>query len=99
MIGGDGLSLSIAAASIVAKVIRDRLMQRLAARWPGYGWEHNAGYATPEHRQALTRLGATIHHRRGFVPVSAVIGQASLDLAEVAAVDDAISLGAEAFAG
>jgi len=66
VIGGDALSLSIAAASIVAKVIRDRLMARLAVRCPGYGWEQNAGYATIAHRQALVRLGPTRHHRADF---------------------------------
>jgi ribonuclease HII len=66
VIGGDGLSLSIAAASIVAKVLRDRGMARLAVRWPGYGWEHNAGYATVAHRAALVRLGPTRHHRADF---------------------------------
>jgi ribonuclease HII len=66
VVGGDALSLSIAAASIVAKVLRDRAMTRLAARWPGYGWESNAGYATVAHRAALRRLGATRHHRAGF---------------------------------
>ena len=66
VVGGDGLCLSVAAASIVAKVVRDRLMQRLATRFPGYGWERNAGYATAAHRDALRRLGATAHHRAGF---------------------------------
>lgn len=66
VIGGDGLSLSIAAASIVAKVVRDRAMTRLSARFPGYGWEENAGYATPAHREALRRLGPTPHHRPAF---------------------------------
>jgi ribonuclease HII len=66
VIGGDAACLSIAAASIVAKVLRDRAMTRLAARWPGYGWEHNAGYATVHHRAALRRLGPTCHHRAGF---------------------------------
>ena len=66
VIGGDGLSLSIAAASIVAKVLRDRAMTRLASRWPGYGWETNAGYATPFHREALLRLGPCRHHRPSF---------------------------------
>jgi ribonuclease HII len=66
VVGGDGLSLSIAAASIVAKVLRDRAMIRLAARFPGYGWEENVGYSTPFHRQALLRLGATRHHRPTF---------------------------------
>jgi len=69
LVGGDRTSLSIAAASILAKVTRDRLMDRLASRHPGYGWERNRGYATAEHRLALARLGATAHHRRGFAPV------------------------------
>lgn len=68
--GGDAQSLSIAAASIVAKVERDRLMARLAADFPGYGWERNAGYGTPEHAAALERLGVTPHHRRSFAPVA-----------------------------
>jgi ribonuclease HII len=66
VVGGDGLSLSIAAASIVAKVLRDRAMARLAMRWPGYGWETNVGYATPYHRDALLRLGPSRHHRPDF---------------------------------
>ena len=66
VVGGDGLSLSIAAASIVAKVLRDRAMARLALRWPGYGWERNAGYGTEAHRAALHRLGPTHHHRADF---------------------------------
>jgi ribonuclease HII len=69
VIGGDGRSLSIAAASIIAKVTRDRLMNRLAEQHPGYGWETNVGYGTPEHLQALVRLGVTPHHRRSFRPV------------------------------
>jgi ribonuclease HII len=77
VIGGDALSLSIAAASIVAKVVRDRLMARLAVRFPGYGWEQNAGYATLAHRQALYRLGPTRHHRAEFRTVR----QLALDLA------------------
>ena len=66
VIGGDGLSLSIAAASIVAKVLRDRLMARLATRYPGYDWQRNAGYGTAAHRQALRSLGPTCHHRPTF---------------------------------
>jgi ribonuclease HII len=66
VVGGDALCLSIAAASIVAKVLRDRAMARLALRWPGYGWESNAGYATAMHRAALLRLGPTCHHRAAF---------------------------------
>lgn len=66
VIGGDAISLSIAAASIVAKVIRDRAMARLDARHPGYGWAANAGYGSIAHREALHRLGITAHHRAGF---------------------------------
>ena len=66
LVGGDGRSLSIAAASIVAKVLRDRAMVRLATRYPGYGWEANMGYPTASHRTALARLGPTRHHRPGF---------------------------------
>jgi ribonuclease HII len=69
VVGGDARSLSIAAASIVAKVVRDRAMARLDIRWPGYGWAGNAGYPTAAHRAALLRLGATPHHRAGFGPV------------------------------
>jgi ribonuclease HII len=69
VIGGDGKSFSIAAASIVAKVVRDRAMQRLAVRYPEYGWNGNAGYPTAAHRAVLLRLGPTPHHRPGFGPV------------------------------
>ena len=68
IIGGDATVPEISAASIVAKVLRDRLMARLAQHHPGYGWERNAGYGTPEHRRALTAHGLTLHHRRGFAP-------------------------------
>jgi ribonuclease HII len=70
VIGGDGLCLSIAAASIVAKVVRDRAMARLAVRFPGYGWHSNVGYATAMHREALMRLGPTRHHREAFGTVA-----------------------------
>jgi ribonuclease HII len=70
IIGGDGLSLSIAAASIVAKVARDALMARLDAVHPGYGFARHAGYATREHTAALTRLGPCPLHRRSFKPVA-----------------------------
>ena len=73
VVGGDRKSLSIAAASIVAKVERDRLMARLAADHPGYGWERNAGYGTAEHRAALERLGPCAHHRRSFRPISELL--------------------------
>lgn len=69
LVGGDGLSLSIAAASIVAKETRDKLMQRLALRYPAYGWEKNAGYAASIHRAAIIAHGASPHHRRGFGPL------------------------------
>jgi len=69
VVGGDGLSLSIAAASVIAKVTRDGLMRRLAQRYGGYGWDHNVGYATEEHRAALLALGPTPHHRRSFASV------------------------------
>jgi ribonuclease HII len=69
VVGGDGLSLSIAAASILAKVSRDRRMAALAKAHPGYGWERNQGYGTAEHRAALARLGVTPQHRRSFRPV------------------------------
>ncbi|MBN9562157.1 MAG: ribonuclease HII [Alphaproteobacteria bacterium] len=73
VVGGDGISLSIAAASIVAKVLRDRAMVRLALRFPGYGWETNVGYATPYHRDALLRLGPSRHHRPDFGSVRQLI--------------------------
>jgi ribonuclease HII len=69
VVGGDALSFSIAAASVVAKVTRDRAMALLAQRYPGYGWERNAGYGTALHTEALGRLGVTPHHRRSFAPV------------------------------
>jgi ribonuclease HII len=70
VVGGDGRSLSIAAASIVAKVLRDRAMARLAVRFPDYGWGSNVGYATEFHVAALRRLGPTRHHRPSFGTVS-----------------------------
>lgn len=66
LVKGDARSLSIAAASIVAKVARDRVMVELSQHWPGYGWERNAGYPTRMHREALRNLGVTPHHRRSF---------------------------------
>ena len=71
VIGGDGLIMSIAAASIIAKVTRDRLMCALAQDCPGYGFESHKGYGVPEHLAALHRLGPTAHHRRLFAPVVA----------------------------
>lgn len=66
IVGGDARELAIGAASIVAKVVRDRCMARLGARYPGYGWAGNAGYGTAGHRAALRALGVTAHHRAGF---------------------------------
>jgi ribonuclease HII len=82
IVRGDAKCYSIAAASIVAKVIRDRLMDRLAARHPYYGWEHNAGYATLAHRRGIEEHGITAFHRRSFARVRAVeLGeQMELDL-------------------
>lgn len=70
LVDGDAHCFSIAAAGIVAKTVRDRLMRSLAARHPGYGWETNVGYGTREHQQALIRLGACVHHRTSFAPVA-----------------------------
>ena len=74
VISGDALVLSIAAASIVAKVTRDRLMMQIGAAHPGYGFERHMGYSVPEHFAALQRLGPTIHHRRSFSPVAIADG-------------------------
>ena len=73
VVKGDSRSLSIAAASIVAKVTRDRIMVALDERYPGYGWEHNAGYGTREHQNALARLGVTPEHRRSFAPIRNIL--------------------------
>jgi ribonuclease HII len=75
IVDGDALSYAIASASIVAKVTRDRLMHRLAERYPGYGWEHNVGYATREHRQGLRERGLTPFHRTGFGTVKLLLLQ------------------------
>lgn len=75
LIGGDGRSVSIAAASIVAKVTRDRLMERLGAAYPAYGFERHRGYSTPEHLAALTEHGPCIHHRTSFAPVRISAGE------------------------
>lgn len=69
IVDGDALCYSIACASVVAKVVRDRLMARLSVRHPGYGWERNAGYHTAEHRAAIRELGVTVFHRRSFAPI------------------------------
>jgi ribonuclease HII len=73
IVDGDALVPVISAASIVAKVTRDRLMRRLATRYPGYGWETNVGYATLAHREAIWQLGACCHHRRSFASVQGTL--------------------------
>lgn len=79
VVGGDGLCLSIAAASIVAKVVRDRMMVALAQQFPGYGWETNMGYGVPAHAAGLARLGVTPHHRRSFAPVHKILCEERTD--------------------
>jgi ribonuclease HII len=78
IVGGDARCYSIACASIIAKVTRDRVMKALAKRYPTYGWERNVGYSTAKHLAGLALSGATAHHRRSFVPVF----QLALDLAD-----------------
>jgi ribonuclease HII len=73
IIDGDAKSVSIAAASIIAKVTRDRMMQALHGEHPNYGWLTNKGYGTPEHLSALDRFGPTPHHRRSFAPVHNIL--------------------------
>lgn len=75
VVRGDALSLSVAAASIVAKVTRDRIMRDLAQQFPGYGWETNAGYGSKSHIAALQDFGPTPHHRRSFRPVHNILYQ------------------------
>jgi ribonuclease HII len=86
IVHGDATSYTIAAASIVAKVVRDRLMDRLAARHPFYGWEHNAGYATLAHRRGIEEHGLTAFHRRSFARVKAIELGEQLEL-ELGALD------------
>jgi ribonuclease HII len=89
VVSGDALVSSIAAASIVAKVTRDRLMGRLGLAHPGYGFERHMGYSVPEHFKALKALGPTIHHRKSFAPVAAKLG----DLRDAdAAIENLLSL-------
>ncbi len=85
VISGDAIIASIAAASIVAKVTRDRLMIRLGLHYPGYGFENHKGYSVPEHFEALARLGPTIHHRRSFAPVAASSEELLAQAAQAAA--------------
>ncbi len=73
IVKGDSKSLSIAAASIVAKVTRDRIMAMLSSRYPGFGWERNAGYGTAQHRAGLAQFGVTPHHRRSYAPIRKIL--------------------------
>ena len=73
VIGGDALVPAIGAASIIAKVTRDRLMKRLCEEFPGYNWSSNAGYGTKCHQKGLAELGPTIHHRRSFAPIKKLL--------------------------
>jgi ribonuclease HII len=82
IVDGDARCYTIACASVVAKVVRDRMMAKLAARYPGYGWEHNQGYATRDHRDAIRALGLTPYHGRSFLALQRTLAgdQISLDL-------------------
>ena len=80
IVDGDAKVYSIACASVVAKVVRDRMMKRLALAIPGYGWEHNQGYATLEHRMAIRRAGLTPFHRRSFLALQRTLAGDQLEL-------------------
>ena len=73
VVGGDAKSLSVASASIVAKVTRDRIMQDLAKDYPQYGWNKNAGYGTKAHIEALEKYGITPHHRKTYAPIAKLL--------------------------
>ena len=89
IVDGDALCYSIACASVVAKVVRDRMMERLAVRYPVYGWDRNCGYATREHRAAIRQHGLTPHHRKSWQAIQALLAgdQLMLDLDGVAQID------------
>jgi ribonuclease HII len=89
IVDGDAKCYTIACASVVAKVVRDRMMTLLAARYPGYGWERNQGYATREHRDAIRRQGLTPFHRRSFLALQRTLAgdQISLDLFDEAVAE------------
>jgi ribonuclease HII len=90
IVGGDARCYSIACASIIAKVTRDRVMKALAKRYPTYGWERNVGYSTAKHLAGLAAAGATPHHRRSFVPVY----QLALELVDALPVTETVALAA-----
>jgi ribonuclease HII len=95
IVDGDALCYTISCASVVAKVVRDRMMARLAARYPGYGWERNQGYATRDHRDAIRALGLTPFHRRSFPALQRTLAgeQTSLDLFGAEADDESVGGG------
>jgi ribonuclease HII len=95
IVDGDASSYAIACASIIAKVTRDRLMALLAVRYPGYGWEHNAGYTTRDHVQGLRELGLTVHHRRTYARIRAMLDGDQLELALGAIDGDMAAFGDE----
>ena len=112
IVDGDAKVYSIACASVVAKVVRDRMMAKLAARYPGYGWEHNQGYATRDHRAAIREFGLTPFHRRSFLALQRTLAgdQMPLDLfndgapidvesGDVESIDDVYALDLVAVAG
>jgi ribonuclease HII len=80
VVDGDAKVYSIACASVIAKVVRDRMMIKLAARYPGYGWEHNQGYATADHRAAIRAMGLTPFHRRSFLALQRTLAGDQLEL-------------------
>ena len=88
VVNGDALCPSIAAASIVAKVTRDRLMTELGEAFPVYGWQNNKGYGTPAHSEAISRFGVTPHHRRSFAPIRSALEGKRIDAASLSEVID-----------
>lgn len=84
IVKGDGISLSIAAASIVAKVTRDRIMTALAVRYPAYLWERNSGYGTRQHQDGLKVAGVTPHHRRSFAPITKILSLVKEETPDIA---------------
>jgi ribonuclease HII len=95
VVDGDARVYSIACASVVAKVVRDRMMALLAARYPGYGWEHNQGYATRDHRDAIRAMGLTPYHRRSFLALQRTLAGDQLDfdlLADPNASDETVGI-------
>ncbi len=93
IVQGDAKCLSIAAASIIAKVTRDRMMIELGATFPGYGFERHKGYSTPQHFNAIDRLGVTRHHRRSFRPIQLALGLIAAEDADTAATAPTLAAG------